>query len=521
MWRFLTDPRAPMFLVYDAALWAAPPPNLPDLGRLRLRWRPLPSGLAVSVVLEIVAARESHEITFRQRETTGRESIRTFRWDVREGGTRVDIAFQLSRSRWDLSLAEPQVMAHISWLAERLPAAVEGTLRLPIRAEALFRDPAEDAPKGSLEVSIRAPRSLIWELVDDPSSVWIPPRTGYTWRHHDEHGEWAFHLLEKESGYLCFPSRIIRHSPDRTTHLTLSLTVDYELVSGADAWVLRSNYRPTLKTGADWPKMWARCVPPKARGCSRSAASRSPATPPRSERRPASGRAIPYPQGVHGHPGQPTGESRSRAQPTTRAALIELAADLFAERGYLQTSIRDIARRGALTSGAIYANFRNKADLLAEAIAARTARELEDRSLLPEPEGSHLQTLRRLSEDFQSRRRLRALIIQGAAAAQTDPETRDRMREDQQAQLDRWIAGYEQHRDALGLDPSLDVPTAVLYTWAAEVGLGVLEAFGIQPGSAAAWADMAARVGAAMTLPPQPADARSGLRERRSRRSAR
>ena len=56
----------------------------------------------------------------------------------------------------------------------------------------------------------------------------------------------------------------------------------------------------------------------------------------------------------------------------TRAALVELAARLFATRGYLQTSIRDIARDANLTTGAIYGHFRNKADLLAEAISSRT-----------------------------------------------------------------------------------------------------------------------------------------------------
>ena len=63
-------------------------------------------------------------------------------------------------------------------------------------------------------------------------------------------------------------------------------------------------------------------------------------------------------------PGRGRGAARSQA---TRTSLIELAAELFAERGYVQTSIRDITRRGDVTSGAIYGHFRNKADLLAEA----------------------------------------------------------------------------------------------------------------------------------------------------------
>ena len=56
---------------------------------------------------------------------------------------------------------------------------------------------------------------------------------------------------------------------------------------------------------------------------------------------------------------------------------MELAGELLAERGYMQTSIRDIARHASVTSGAIYGHFRNKAELLAEVINTRTAVELE------------------------------------------------------------------------------------------------------------------------------------------------
>jgi AcrR family transcriptional regulator len=189
----------------------------------------------------------------------------------------------------------------------------------------------------------------------------------------------------------------------------------------------------------------------------------------------------------------------------TRSALVALAADLFATRGYLQTSIRDIAREADLTTGAIYGHFRNKADLLAEAISSRTESDLESLSTtgpLPPPGvPSHVATLRRLTSRYAERRQLRALILQGAAAALTDDETRERLRDEQLRHLQPWIDAYTEHRDELGLDPQLEIRDAVLYTWAAEVGLGVLEAMGIEPRSKKTWADMAARFGQAMTLP--------------------
>ena len=209
----------------------------------------------------------------------------------------------------------------------------------------------------------------------------------------------------------------------------------------------------------------------------------------------------------------------------TRAQLIELAAQLFATRGYLQTSIRDIARAADLTTGAIYGHFRNKADLLAEAISSRTDSDLESPSVSGPPpaegEPAHVAILRRLTSRYADRRELRSLILQGAAASLTDDETRERLRDEQLRHLQPWIDRYTTHREDLRIDPSVDIRDAVLYTWAAEVGLGVLEAIGIEPRTRRSWADMAARFGRSLTLPPLPDDAsvRSARRRAPSRRA--
>jgi len=182
--------------------------------------------------------------------------------------------------------------------------------------------------------------------------------------------------------------------------------------------------------------------------------------------------------------------------------LVDLAADLFAEQGYLQTSIRDIARRGSMSTGAIYGHFRNKADLLAEAISNRTAEELESRSRAPGGEPDYIETLTRTAREYPMRRRLRALIVQGAAAAHTDHETRDRLGEEQLAHLTAWMDGYKRERARLGIHPAVDIEAMVLYTWAVELGLGVLEAMGIEPGSREGWADVHNRMARGMQLPP-------------------
>jgi hypothetical protein len=118
-----------------------------------------------------------------------------------------------------------------------------------------------------------------------------------------------------------------------------------------------------------------------------------------------------------------------------------------------------------------------------------------------------------LAHEYPKRRRLRALILQGAAAAQTDQETGDRLREEQLAHLAEWINGYRNGRVAQGIDPAVDLEAMVLYTWAVELGLGVLEALGIEPKSRRGWADIHNRMARGMQLPSEPsATARSGRR---------
>jgi AcrR family transcriptional regulator len=186
----------------------------------------------------------------------------------------------------------------------------------------------------------------------------------------------------------------------------------------------------------------------------------------------------------------------------TRAALVDLAGELFAAQGYLQTSIRDIARHASVTSGAIYGHFRSKADLLAEVINTRTATELEAETMGLPHEVDYVETLTRHARRSRKRRVLRALIVQGAAAAQTDGETRNSLREEQLQHIRAWIAGYQRERGRLGIDPSVDIETAVLSIWAVELGLGVLESLGIEPRSVKAWAEVQNRFARGLQLPP-------------------
>jgi AcrR family transcriptional regulator len=57
-------------------------------------------------------------------------------------------------------------------------------------------------------------------------------------------------------------------------------------------------------------------------------------------------------------------------EPDTRQRILDVAAKLFAERGYAGTSVRDIAKELGIANPSIYHHFKSKADVLVELLSA-------------------------------------------------------------------------------------------------------------------------------------------------------
>ena len=189
-------------------------------------------------------------------------------------------------------------------------------------------------------------------------------------------------------------------------------------------------------------------------------------------------------------------------QHATRARLLELATKAFAEEGYAAVSVRDLARRSSLTTGAIYAHFLNKAELLVEAIDARVATDVEtsrDRTDI-----SFESYLTDLNRRFPERSDLRALLLEGATAARNDAAVRERLTEEQGQRLASWVAEYEGAQSRGELDPEVDMRAAVLMLWSIELGLGVIEALGLEAPDPDAWAELTSRFIQAIGRPDRP-----------------
>ncbi len=178
----------------------------------------------------------------------------------------------------------------------------------------------------------------------------------------------------------------------------------------------------------------------------------------------------------------------------TRARIIELAAEVFANEGYAAASIRDLANRSGLSSGAIYGTFRGKAELLAEAVDAVIA---TDEASLPNAVITQL-TLPEIDayqyEHPSKRDRLRSLLLEAAVAARADTEVRDRLHDAVAPHIDMATAAHEEWRDRAGVDPDLDMRSLVLLLWSADLGLAMLDAIGLDRPDGATWSDLMRRL---------------------------
>jgi len=172
---------------------------------------------------------------------------------------------------------------------------------------------------------------------------------------------------------------------------------------------------------------------------------------------------------------------------TTRAALVQSATDLFVEKGYGAVSVRDLARRTGLTTGAIYGHYRNKAALLVAAIDDRIEVDLESRSHRGGKPRSFVEVIGQQWRNYRSRSAMRALLVEGAAAARVDDEVRDDLAALLDGKLDEWRAIYHDLQVSERMDPDADMETVLVMLFAAELGLGMLESIGVDLPKPSAW----------------------------------
>ena len=139
----------------------------------------------------------------------------------------------------------------------------------------------------------------------------------------------------------------------------------------------------------------------------------------------------------------------------TRERLLLAAADVFARRGYDGTRVADIAAEAEVSSGALYAHFGSKAELLVAALRTHGRRLLAE-ALAADPSRPATDLLLRIGRRLPRPRDARGyLIVEALVAASRDEDVAGPMRDyvgeraDQLAELIRAAQGGGE------LDPSL------------------------------------------------------------------
>ena len=163
----------------------------------------------------------------------------------------------------------------------------------------------------------------------------------------------------------------------------------------------------------------------------------------------------------------PPDPPRTAKSAGTRQRLLDVAAELFIDRGYAAVSMRDIAAAAALTKGAVYGHFRSKGQLLVEVIRAKIA----ERDFAPSFQEAVADPSRNVELLFDdNRRETRVLEVDAAAAARHD------------ADVAAGLAALHEERHARIRDAMSDLDDPDAAAWLVPVitgGIGMKEAAGL------------------------------------------
>ena len=178
---------------------------------------------------------------------------------------------------------------------------------------------------------------------------------------------------------------------------------------------------------------------------------------------------------------------------STRDRLLAAAVEVFVEQGYEGARLHDIAHAAGLTTGAVYANFRGKDELLFAAIGARA--EVEMDSLLAEAQVREPRALLELLGDrLMAPRRQPPLLIDAISAARRDNALAQALR-DRLDVRERFLVEIVERAKVDGtVDPALDSEAFARFGLTLAMGALVLRTLEIDAPAEGAWHELIARL---------------------------
>lgn len=179
-----------------------------------------------------------------------------------------------------------------------------------------------------------------------------------------------------------------------------------------------------------------------------------------------------------------------------RTRLLAAAAEVFAEKGYDGARVGEIARRAGLTTGAIYANFSGKAELLLEAIRHLSAFELDEIVAVIASATDPLDAIVAMGSELATRGadEREPLLIEALVAVRRDAQVREAMRglvEDRERLFSTLV---EQARARGEIDDGIDTATVTRFSFALAFGFLLFEAMEFQHPDPDTWSTLLRRL---------------------------
>lgn len=179
----------------------------------------------------------------------------------------------------------------------------------------------------------------------------------------------------------------------------------------------------------------------------------------------------------------------------TREQLLASAAKVFAEQGYAGARVSEIARDAGLTTGAIYAHYATKADLLCDAIRSHGTDPLAGLADTGAFTGSVGDTLREIGESLSGRpARHGALLMEAAVAARRDREVAQLLRQNVTAQEGLIAQLFRGAQDAGDLDPTIPAEAVARLCMTLAMGSLVVTALGLAATDSDDWSTLISRL---------------------------
>lgn len=174
----------------------------------------------------------------------------------------------------------------------------------------------------------------------------------------------------------------------------------------------------------------------------------------------------------------PRPRGRPGTSADTRDRLVAAAVEVFLERGYADTRVQDITEAAGFTTGALYAHFNSRMEILAEAVLTEGERlvgELADRIAVSQTENGG--PGRRMAELLtEPTRTVDRLMLEAITMATREPEARDTIIPALTRIRDQLTSTMSEARLAGAVDDNLDPEAASLMGLSIMLGAVIIRA---------------------------------------------